>query len=112
MVPELHSGDLAVAAPRDEYVVGDTILFKQYGGIVVHQIAGGTAANGWQVKGIAANTADPWLVTPDRILGKVVWSNAALGAVGRDAVDGGERVRRCEARCVAACRHRTRVCGR
>jgi signal peptidase len=75
MEPTLSSGDLVVARDEDAYEVGDLVAFRVprgehgEGAIVIHRIAGGSAADGFSTQGDNNGWLDPWLVEADDIVG-------------------------------------------
>lgn len=81
MQPQLQSGDFVVTRQQTDYQQGDIILFRKYGGYVIHRIVDGSPAHGWRVQGINNPSIDPWVVKNQDILGKYIWSSATVGAV-------------------------------
>jgi signal peptidase len=76
MEPVLDVGTLIVARPVDAggVAVGDVIVFTNPAEPtqrVVHRVVGETA-DGWRTRGDANPVEDPWIVTPDRLVGEVV----------------------------------------
>jgi signal peptidase I len=87
MQPTLVTGDLVVLQAADEYDVGDVIAFHipdgepGGGNLVIHRIIGGSAAEGFVVKGDNKPAPDDWRPTPDAIEG-ALWVRApGAGAV-------------------------------
>jgi len=76
MEPTLSSGDLVVARDEDAYEAGDLVAFRVpqgehgEGAIVIHRIAGGSAADGFSTQGDNNEWLDPWLVGADDIVGE------------------------------------------
>lgn len=79
MRPLISNGDFVIVHEQVTYQPGDIILFRQYGGYVVHRIVSGSAVAGWRVQGIDNPDVDPWTVRPDDVLGKYVWSSVRFG---------------------------------
>ena len=71
MVPTLHSGDLAVLRRQGSYEKEDIIAFRAEGAVVIHRITGGSAGEGYIVRGDNKDAPDLWRPKPDDILGKV-----------------------------------------
>lgn len=67
----MRTGDLAVLLKQEQYEVGDVVAFTVKGGNVIHRIVGGSAAEGFILRGDNKNDDDPWKPTPDQILGKM-----------------------------------------
>ncbi len=71
MEPTLYTGDLVVVRRASDYEVGDVIAFRvPEGGVVIHRIVGGNAAEGFVPQGDNRNEIDDWRPTPDEILGR------------------------------------------
>ena len=70
MEPWLHTGDLVVAVHEDDYALGDVVVFRADGGLVVHRIVGGDA-EGFVVQGDNRGGPDVWRPTAATILGAV-----------------------------------------
>ena len=66
MLPSIHGGDLVVARASDAYRIGDVVAYHipgtgvGAGRLVIHRIVGGSAAQGYVVKGDNRTRADPW----------------------------------------------------
>lgn len=69
MEPTLSQGDLAIARGQNSYAVGDIVAYySPYGPIVIHRIVGIDGDN-FVTQGDNRDSVDPWVVTPDMILG-------------------------------------------
>lgn len=82
MKPELQSGDLIVARKQNSYVNSDSIVYKIYGGFVVHEIISQNKL-GFRTQGTNNPYPDSWLVPKEDILGKEL---AVLPGVGNSLV--------------------------
>jgi signal peptidase len=75
MRPTLAGGDFVVARQADSYAAGDIVAFRipadepAEGGLVIHRIVGGSAADGYVTQGDNKPLADPWHPRADDILG-------------------------------------------
>ena len=79
MEPTLRQGDLAVLKAANAYSVGDIVGYvSPYGPIVIHRIIG-VKDGVFTTKGDNATSADPWQVTNEAILGKLVFSVPYIG---------------------------------
>ncbi len=89
MEPTLKPGDLIVVkgVKPGELKVGDIILFKDplgRGRYIVHRIVGIVVNNGrvfYRTKGDNNPSPDPWKVSEDLVVGKVVWVIPYLGYI-------------------------------
>ena len=84
MEPKYHTGDLVVAR-KGTPSIGDIIVYEPTGhgnAKVVHQVIGGDAENGWQVKGINNSWTDPWTPKGGEVVGVV---SVVLPTFGRFA---------------------------
>ena len=78
MLPSVHGGDLVVARKSDAYRVGDVVAYHipgdgvGAGRLVIHRIVGGSAAQGYVVKGDNRALADPWRPRPGDIAGRAL----------------------------------------
>lgn len=78
MEPALEDGDLAIVRTEDSYRRGDIVAFRvpegepAEGGLVIHRIVGGSAANGFVVRGDNKRAPDLWKPTEAQIVG-VLW---------------------------------------
>jgi len=81
MEPTLKQGDLAILKRAESYSVGDILGYvTPYGPIVIHRIV---AAKGgaFILKGDNRTSVDPWDVTQDMVLGKLLFSMSYVGHV-------------------------------
>jgi len=74
MQPALLSGDLALVNRVRSYEVGDIVAFRVGNNLVIHRIVGGSAEDGFDLKGDNKQDVDPWHPLPEEILGKM-WFN-------------------------------------
>lgn len=81
MEPTLKTGDLVLLQRQALYRPGDVIAFEVQGGIVIHRIAGGTAAQGYVTRGDNKAQVDPWTPRPEEILGKMWFSIPGAGDI-------------------------------
>lgn len=81
MEPHLHTGDLVVARPTARYRIGDLVVARAGGGIVVHRIVAGNETTGWRTQGDNNDWLDPWTVRSNDIIGRVVVEAAAIGVM-------------------------------
>lgn len=78
MEPTLRTGDLVITRRAETYEVGDIVAFRvpdsaqgvARGGLVIHRIAGGSAAEGYVMRGDNRIGDDPWRPTPGDIAGR------------------------------------------
>jgi signal peptidase I len=76
MEPSVHEGSLVLTLRRPEYLVGDVIAYRIPAGepaaglLVIHRIVGGSADEGFVVRGDNTGGSDIWRPTPDDILGR------------------------------------------
>lgn len=70
MEPLLHTGDMALARERGSYGLGDLVVFDVESGSVIHRIVGGSAEQGWLMKGDNNSWIDPWRVADSDIDGQ------------------------------------------
>lgn len=81
MEPTMHTGDLAVLYERSDYSVGDTVAFEiPGGGTVIHRIIEETD-EGYRFQGDNRDFADPWTLTDDDIIGRLVTHVPRAGMV-------------------------------
>jgi signal peptidase len=77
MVPTLESGDLGVLHTADRYEVGDVIAFRVpegqpgAGALVIHRIVGGSATEGFVMRGDNKDVADEWRPRLDDVVGSL-----------------------------------------
>jgi signal peptidase len=90
MTPAIAPGDVVIvdSVPARDVAVGDVIVFEQRTGDAVpitHRVIGVERSAGappaFQTKGDANEDADLSLVTPDRLIGRVVFSIPLIGHV-------------------------------
>jgi signal peptidase len=70
MEPTLYTGDLVVTRKEANYQPGDIVAFRVEGGIVIHRIVGGSAAEGFIVRGDNKDAPDRWRPKPNEIVGR------------------------------------------
>jgi signal peptidase I len=71
MEPTLWTGDLVILKKQRTYSVGDIIAYQvENGGVVIHRITGGDAAEGYTTQGDNRETADMWRPKPQSIGGR------------------------------------------
>lgn len=80
MAPTLQDSDLVVTYRTPDYHVGDTVLYEQFGGLVLHTIVAGNEATGWITRGDNNAYDDPWIVESPSVHGRVLFSSPSLGA--------------------------------
>jgi len=82
MEPTIPQYSLAIAKDLGDYHVGDIIAYRSpYGPVVIHRIMNVTP-RGFITRGDNPNTTvDPWVVTEDMVLGKVIAWVPYLGIV-------------------------------
>jgi signal peptidase len=83
MEPTLRSGDLVVALAADAYAIGDVVAFRADGGLVVHRIVGGSAADGLVTRGDNRDREDHWRPTEAEIVGRLALHVPAVGTAVR-----------------------------
>ncbi|MDQ2674117.1 MAG: signal peptidase I [Chloroflexota bacterium] len=77
MEPTLETGDLVILQRADEYAGGDVIAFAVpegepgAGALVIHRIVGGSAAEGFVMRGDNKPAPDDWRPTSDLIEGRM-----------------------------------------
>ena len=75
MEPTIHPGSLVILFRQPRYSAGDVVAYRIPPGgpgaglNVIHRIVGGSAADGFVVRGDNAPTSDLWRPLPDAILG-------------------------------------------
>ncbi|MDR1805992.1 MAG: signal peptidase I [Clostridium sp.] len=81
MSPELEVNDLIILRQQDAYQVGDVIVFRSPTGtgLVTHRLIEITDEGFFRTKGDFNNTADPVLLLPSSVEGKVVKVFPGLG---------------------------------
>jgi signal peptidase I len=85
MLPTLEDGDFVVALGRERYSNGDIVVYRipagevGAGGQVIHRIVGGSAEEGYVLRGDNRTTVDLWQPTPSDIEGKLLLRIPAVG---------------------------------
>jgi len=80
MEPAIHTGSVVFVSPQEEYKINDIITFAGRGGeenSITHRVVEIEDANGkksFVTKGDANNAEDENKITPDKIIGKVLFS--------------------------------------
>lgn len=86
MEPEIKTGSMAITLAQQSYENGDIILYwsPYLGEYILHRVIGVTA-DGYLTKGDANQVKDPWIVTPDKVVGKLVFhsymANKLIGLI-------------------------------
>lgn len=80
MEPVLSVGDVVIYKSRDEYEIGDVVIFHQDDYFVTHRIVGETE-NGFITQGDANNTADKDVLYAEMIEGEMVLALSNAGTV-------------------------------
>jgi signal peptidase I len=78
MEPVLHSNDFLLVQKQSHYSVGQDVLYKKYGGMVVHRIRN-ASASGYLTQGVNNPNPDSWRVGASEILGSVVLKLPGFG---------------------------------
>ena len=78
MEPVLHDKDFLMVQRQPHYAVGQDVLYKKYGGMVVHRIRA-ASASGYQTQGVNNPNPDSWNVDSSEILGSVVLKVPGFG---------------------------------
>jgi signal peptidase len=87
MLPSFRADDLAVALRQHSYAVGDVVVYHVpkggpgAGTRVIHRIVGGSASEGFLMKGDNKKGVDPWRPTNADVVGKVRLTVPRAGAV-------------------------------
>lgn len=84
MEPEIHVNDMVVFRAQTEYSVGDIIVFQNGDSLITHRIVE-VLPEGFRTKGDYNNSADPWVVSEQSVVGKVVLVIPAIGAAAEFA---------------------------
>ena len=71
MEPLLHNYDFIIVKKQASYKIGDDILYKKYGGMVVHRVRA-ESTGGYRTQGINNPHRDSWVVADAEILGSIV----------------------------------------
>lgn len=80
MEPAVPRGSLAVVAKFGDWQVGDIVLYRAFGALILHRVI--EEKNGmFRTKGDAAQSWDPWLIPRESIIGKVVLIIPLLGKI-------------------------------
>ena len=78
MLPGLHDGDLVAAFEMGSYRSGDVVAYRVpegevgQGRLIIHRIIGGSAEQGFVVKGDNRGFPDLWRPKPNEIVGRMV----------------------------------------
>jgi signal peptidase I len=78
MEPTFHTGDMIIALPSDSYERGQVVPYRVpdgdpgAGGLVIHRIVGGNAANGFVMQGDNNPSPDIWTPKPADMVGRQV----------------------------------------
>jgi signal peptidase I len=76
MEPTFWTGDVVVAFRQSSYRTGDIVVYRvpagepAAGDRVIHRIVGGSAANGFVMKGDNKDGVDPWRPKPSDVVGR------------------------------------------
>lgn len=87
MEPTYHSGDLVLVRAAPSYEVGDIVAFRVpdddlgAGIILIHRIIGGSASEGYQLKGDNNDSPDAWLPRDTDVVGKAWIEVPRLGSL-------------------------------
>jgi len=75
---------VAVAPLGGEPAVGEIVAYRQRlaGRVIVHRVVG-RDADGMRTRGDANASPDPFVVSEDDLLGRVVWASPLLGRLAR-----------------------------
>jgi len=76
MLPELHGGDLVALRRRSSYAPGDVVTYRIAAGEfrgrrIIHRIVGGSATDGFVMRGDNRHEDDLWHPRPSDIEGKL-----------------------------------------
>ncbi|MEM3551081.1 MAG: signal peptidase I [Candidatus Bathyarchaeia archaeon] len=80
MEPFLPKGSVGLFVKAGKYGVGDVIVFRVHGCLVAHRIVA-ESESGFRTKGDYNGVLDPWVVTENAILGKLVLPLPMLGYI-------------------------------
>ncbi len=82
MEPAINVNDLVIYKEKDEYSVGDVVIFENFGGesLTTHRIVG-VAEDGFITRGDANNTEDMFHVPADKIYGAAYLTIPKVGVV-------------------------------
>lgn len=87
MEPTLSHGDFVIARKQDTYEKGDVVVYSipegetGAGGLVIHRITGGSAADGYILQGDNRTTPDLWRPSPGDIAGTPLFTIPKAGKV-------------------------------
>jgi signal peptidase len=85
MLPTLESGDLVVLHEAESYGAGDVIAFRVpdgqpgAGALVIHRIVGGSAADGFTMRGDNKRVVDEWRPRSHDIAGRLTLRLPGMG---------------------------------
>lgn len=71
MEPHFYTGDLAILRKHGRYRIGAVVAYQVRGGVIIHRIVGGSAREGYVVKGDNKPHVDFSRPTPANIVGTV-----------------------------------------
>jgi signal peptidase I len=77
MLPTLQDGTLIISVSESGYNVGDVVAFTPPRGagaapMVIHRLVDGSPGDGYVTRGDNNESADPWTVSPELIIGRQV----------------------------------------
>lgn len=79
MEPGIEDGDVVIVTPRENYEVGDVVVFaSEESFLVIHRLID-RSANGWSTKGDNRTVEDGWTVPDEAIVGEA-WLRVPAGA--------------------------------
>jgi signal peptidase I len=81
MEPNLKTGDLIAVTRQSEYNEGDIVIYKKYGGAVVHQIIEKRPDGTFITQGLNNEHPDTWLVEKNEILGSMALRLPGVGDI-------------------------------
>lgn len=85
----MHTGDVILVHRQDAYRVGDVVAYRipaghpAAGRVVIHRITGGSAADGYVMRGDNRDSDDVWRPRPSDVVGKQRARAPAMGLVAR-----------------------------
>jgi signal peptidase len=85
MLPSLRAGDFVLAVKDRAYRTGDVVAFRVPradpggGTLVIHRVVGGSARDGFVIKGDNRQFRDPWMPKGREIAGKPLVTIPRLG---------------------------------
>lgn len=89
MEPRMHTGDVVLVHRQDAYAVGDVVAYRiprgqaGAGRVVIHRIVGGSARDGYVMRGDNRGSDDMWRPRPADVVGKQKARAPAVGLVAR-----------------------------